>query len=260
MTIDAVTSNPYAYLERDPGDAVARYVPDTAAPEKNMFGEDGFGFDDFLDIINPLQHIPFVSSLYREITGDQINPGARMVGGAIFSGGVGLAISFANSAIEDSTGKDVGEHFIALFGGSDDAAPEQMLAETPDVVKAPTAEAIPAATPPPKPEVPAILPAAPPAEEAPAMTPIGLEWKGEKPDFLLNMERAKALHTQDLSEEQLQAVFKSFKMAPAEPVVPARQATAAYQKAAVASPLASPVSVPAAKTDTDYSYLNSNGR
>ncbi|MDP6473864.1 MAG: hypothetical protein QF894_03030 [Alphaproteobacteria bacterium] len=37
-----------------------------------FFGADGFGFDDFLDLINPLQHIPIISTIYREITGDTI--------------------------------------------------------------------------------------------------------------------------------------------------------------------------------------------
>ncbi len=31
-----------------------------------------FTFDDFIDIINPLQHIPILSTVYREMTGDEI--------------------------------------------------------------------------------------------------------------------------------------------------------------------------------------------
>jgi hypothetical protein len=53
---------------------------DTAPPSANFvredtgfFGEDGFGFDDFLDIINPLQHLPPISLVYRELTGDEIS-------------------------------------------------------------------------------------------------------------------------------------------------------------------------------------------
>ncbi len=33
-----------------------------------------FSFDDFLDIINPLQHLPVISTIYRAITHDTINP------------------------------------------------------------------------------------------------------------------------------------------------------------------------------------------
>ena len=46
------------------------------------FGEDGFTFADFIDIINPLQHIPVVATIYRAMTGDDIDPGSRVAGGA----------------------------------------------------------------------------------------------------------------------------------------------------------------------------------
>ena len=80
-----------------------------------FFGDDGFGFDDFLDLINPLQHIPIVSSIYRELTGDTISEGARILGGAIFGGPIGFASAIGNSMIKQATGKDVGELAISLF-------------------------------------------------------------------------------------------------------------------------------------------------
>ncbi|MBT5663730.1 MAG: hypothetical protein HOJ06_00205, partial [Rhodospirillaceae bacterium] len=54
--------------------------PNSAGAQSAFFGEDGLTFGDVLDIINPLQHIPVVSTLYRELTGDEISPGARMAG------------------------------------------------------------------------------------------------------------------------------------------------------------------------------------
>ena len=101
-------------------------------PGPAIWGEDGFTFDDFLDIINPLQHIPVVSSFYREITGDSIAPGPRVLGAALFSGGpIGAAVSAAAALIdvvmESETGKDIGGHVMAMFDGDagdagDDAA------------------------------------------------------------------------------------------------------------------------------------------
>ncbi|MGQ3031076.1 MAG: hypothetical protein ACT60Q_22290, partial [Ferrovibrionaceae bacterium] len=38
--------------------------------EKSLFGDEGFSFKTVLDTINPLQHIPIVSTIYRELTGD----------------------------------------------------------------------------------------------------------------------------------------------------------------------------------------------
>lgn len=233
MSINAVTSDPYAYLDRAlPGDQVAQYVPATKTKDgqpmadNSGFGEDGFGFDDFLDIINPLQHIPVISSLYREITGDEISPGSRMIGGTIFGGGIGLAVSFVNSAIEDSTGKDVGGHILGLFSSEDDGGSEELLAVAPkaDEIQVPAA---PLASPPQS--LPQALPQTlpPPSQTA---VPISLEWKGNKPDLLLNLEKAKSLQSKELTPEQLNAVIRSFHTSPASPITTAPQAAAAYQQ------------------------------
>lgn len=80
-----------------------------------MWGKEGFSFGALLDIVNPLQHIPVVSTIYRAITGDTIGPAPRMMGGAIFGGVVGLIASAADSAIEAITGKDTGSHVLAML-------------------------------------------------------------------------------------------------------------------------------------------------
>jgi hypothetical protein len=99
------------------------------------FGADGFTFLDFLDIINPLQHIPVVGTLYRSITGDEIDPGARIAGGTLFGGPIGTVVAMADVTIEGSTGQDMGEHMMALFGGEEGDTPADnktvMLANSP---------------------------------------------------------------------------------------------------------------------------------
>lgn len=70
-----------------------------------------FSFGEFLDIINPLQHIPIVSSFYRNMTGDSISPVARIVGGAIFGGPLGGLTSIAAAAIEEHSGTDIAHAF-----------------------------------------------------------------------------------------------------------------------------------------------------
>jgi hypothetical protein len=77
--------------------------------------EQSFSFSDFLSIINPLQHIPIVGTIYRAITGDTIKPAARVIGGALFGGPVGLITSAFNAMVEQTKGKDLGEQAIALF-------------------------------------------------------------------------------------------------------------------------------------------------
>lgn len=86
---------------------------------EDYWGEDGFGFDDFLDLINPLQHLPVVSSIYRAITGDEAAPGARILGGALFGGPVGLLSAVLDNAVEEESGKPMVAHVAALFSGDE---------------------------------------------------------------------------------------------------------------------------------------------
>ena len=83
--------------------------------EKEIFGNDGFNFKDLIDIVNPLQHIPVVSTLYRDLTGDEISPASRIAGGSLFFGPIGAAVSTANVIIDKTTGDDIGGHVMAVF-------------------------------------------------------------------------------------------------------------------------------------------------
>lgn len=114
------------------------YAPNEAASEGkangakefSFFGDNGFTFLDFVDMINPLQHIPIVSTAYREITGDELDPGARLAGDTLYGGPIGLAASVFNVVLEHNTGKDVGEHVVAWFDGDEQPADSQtMIAE-----------------------------------------------------------------------------------------------------------------------------------
>ncbi|UUX47956.1 hypothetical protein NUH88_11045 [Nisaea acidiphila] len=126
--------------ERDVKEDVRSDYVETAAGASgdDGWGSDGFGFDDFLDIVNPLQHLPFISTLYREITGDTIEPAARMAGGTLYGGPAGLIASAANLFVEAEAGADIGSTMVAQLTG-DDAAPstietpqtETLLAEAP---------------------------------------------------------------------------------------------------------------------------------
>ncbi len=58
-----------------------------------LFGNDGLTFSDLLDVVNPLQHIPVVSTLYRRLTGDHIDPAMQLAGGALYGGPLGVGLS-----------------------------------------------------------------------------------------------------------------------------------------------------------------------
>ncbi len=87
-------------------------------PESEAKGGDFFRH--LLDVINPLQHIPVISTIYRAITGDEISPAAKLAGGTLFGGPIGAAAALASIAVESTTGRDVGEHMMAAIIGDDD--------------------------------------------------------------------------------------------------------------------------------------------
>lgn len=95
-------------------------------------GNDGGLFDAALDAVNPLQHIPGVSSVYRAASGDEINPLASMAGGFLFGGPVGLGVGAASSFIEILTGKSPAEHAMALLEGLNDDENTNIAANKPD--------------------------------------------------------------------------------------------------------------------------------
>ncbi|MCH2547783.1 MAG: hypothetical protein MK052_09280 [Alphaproteobacteria bacterium] len=89
--------------------------------ETGFWGRDGFTFGDLLDLINPLQHIPVVSTIYRAVTGDEIGIGPRLLGGAVLGGVIGFGASAINAAIEYETGKDAGDHALIAMGLAENA-------------------------------------------------------------------------------------------------------------------------------------------
>ena len=95
---------------------------------EGLFGADGIGFKDLLDIVNPLHHLPVVGTLYRAVTGDALAPGSRVLGGTLFGGIGGFVVSLVNAVVENETGSDFGDKALALF--RDDGAPHRNLADS----------------------------------------------------------------------------------------------------------------------------------
>lgn len=261
MSVGAVSESPYAYMDRLMEGGATIHHNKTASPvtedaaatnpkpnateedTTNLFGDDGFGFDDFLDIINPLQHIPLISTLYREITGDELSPGSRIIGGGLFGGGIGLAASVVNSVIEIETGKDVGEHVLALFSGEGAIENEAIASVTPenvapqanassDLQAAPGSQIAPTVITPAlqaqlnafafptdkiTPQVATIetktISTAPQTPTPAAQLAVGLEWKTQPPNMLKNIEKIRTAQGDNLSADQLVRLLSGFNQA-----------------------------------------------
>ncbi|OJX68139.1 hypothetical protein [Magnetospirillum sp. 64-120] len=180
MSASAVASSGYT----DPNAFVPVFASENAtnaAAEKQeqakhltMFGEgdDSPSFWDLLDVINPLQHIPIVNEIYQDLTGDKIGVAARLAGGGLFGGPIGLVASAIGCLVEEETGDTIGGHVVALFK-DDEAAPTQVAkaetqpqpqaAETKPAAMAPVQVAMASVN------VPEAPPATPPQNAAPLM-------------------------------------------------------------------------------------------
>lgn len=68
--------------------------------------DSGGGFGEFLDMINPLHHIPLVGQIYRAVTGDTISDRARLAGGGLFAGPIGVGIAAGTIALRSDKTSD----------------------------------------------------------------------------------------------------------------------------------------------------------
>jgi hypothetical protein len=139
-------------------------VPIPSSPS----GSSGPSFQDVLDTINPLQHIPVLSGIYRSTTGQNISTGAKFVGDTLYGialGGTGLlsiatsvGSAAADAAVQSATGTDITGNVLNAISGN--ATPNTATAANtptplvPDTNSAAVAAAIQAATPP----VPSVSP------------------------------------------------------------------------------------------------------
>ena len=170
----------------------------TKTPSQSM------SFSEFLSAINPLQHIPVVGTIYRAITGDIPPPAARVVGGLLLGGPLGLVASAADAILEQASGKDLGGHAMAMLGLDHDSSPTPAAGPQYAAQTSPAADAAPgtdsatasgSATPP----VPAAVAAAPaPAAEPtpPAATsPSSAPQTAAAPGGIAPVSRALLGHT-----------------------------------------------------------------
>jgi hypothetical protein len=110
-------------------DSGLSYTPSRAVRKPDVAEAAELSALDVLDLINPLQHIPFVSALYREVTGDTIRPDVKLAGSTVLGGVFGFVSTLADVIFEQETGKDIGATVFAALEGEEDAAKEQALAQ-----------------------------------------------------------------------------------------------------------------------------------
>ncbi len=64
-------------------------------------------FSDVLEFLNPLNHIPVVSQLYHQATGEKPSAVGSLVSGALLGGPIGFAVAAVGAVFEEATGQSV---------------------------------------------------------------------------------------------------------------------------------------------------------
>jgi len=76
--------------------------PATVAPAE--WDPSHITFHDVLSALNPLQYLPVVGMIYREVTGDEVHPALRVAVAAatsVFLGPIGLAATMIGVAVDE---------------------------------------------------------------------------------------------------------------------------------------------------------------
>ena len=93
-------------------------------------------FSDLLDIVNPLQHLPIISTIYRAITGDKIGMPEKIIGDTLYGGPLGFVSSVADSVFQSLTGKNVGDTVLAFLNGDENSVSPNVAAAPASVTPA----------------------------------------------------------------------------------------------------------------------------
>jgi len=83
-----------------------------AAPHESFFHH-------LWDVINPLQHLPVIGTIYRAITGEHLDPVEKIAGDTLYGGLWGAVSSIDEVAFESITGKSFEDTALALFKSDD---------------------------------------------------------------------------------------------------------------------------------------------
>jgi hypothetical protein len=151
-------------------------------------------FSDVVAILNPLQNLPIVGTIYRKLTDDVPHPAARAIGGLLWGGPMGLLGAVFSYVAEQVSGKTTTEIVQDIFGteGGQTPAVAEKTAEADPPQPGPTESGPPSAptsTPtPPRGEAAAAPLAVPTAATTPAQPPAPRNTGGR--DLAYYQERA----------------------------------------------------------------------
>lgn len=114
----SVYSPVYHAMVSSPISGISEAVTVTA--NKDRSSDAGKGEDFFhhiLDVINPLQHLPVVGTIYRAITGEHIGGIEKIAGDTLYGGFLGAVSSIADVAFEGIAGNSFEDTAMSWIKG-----------------------------------------------------------------------------------------------------------------------------------------------
>lgn len=126
-----MTSFTPALRMNEGGDPMPRLEPPEGLKRMKLWRGEEFAFEDLIDFVNPLQHIPIVGDIYRAVTGDKPGALSQLTVGGILGGPLGFVGSAIGVALQTETGKSTGELALSLFDGVGEDSAEFAQADTP---------------------------------------------------------------------------------------------------------------------------------
>ena len=115
----SVYSPAYHAMVMSPSPAIGDSVTVTATKTPASGAEHEDFFHHILDVVNPLQHLPVIGTLYRAITGEHIGPIEKIAGDTLYGGLWGAVSSIADVAFEGITGKSFEDTAMSWIKGDD---------------------------------------------------------------------------------------------------------------------------------------------
>ena len=123
-----VDTDSYRWMGRNQAEF---WASQNAAAKANGTDNVSLSFKDALDLVNPLQHIPVIGSIYRAVTGDSdIKPAVKTMGDAIYGGPLGMTSSAVDNIVKQASGNKVSFDIASWLGLGNDAATTQTAANT----------------------------------------------------------------------------------------------------------------------------------
>ena len=117
----SVYSPEYHAMMMSPGPAGGKttgaVVP--ASADKSSAAPHESFFHHLWDVVNPLQHLPVIGTIYRAITGEHLDAVEKIAGDTLYGGLWGAVSSIADVAFEGITGKSFEDTALALFKSDD---------------------------------------------------------------------------------------------------------------------------------------------